>query len=179
MKWPVVLAAVAVLLAGCGGDDDKADEPLPAAGAKLQLTSPAFDDGGTMAKKYSCDGDEVSPPLAWSGVPSDAEELALVMEDPDAGGFVHWIVLKVPPDAKGFEEGSVPSGAMELQNTFGDRGYGGPCPPEGDDPHHYVFALYALRRPLGLGEDASPDDVLAAVKDDAAARGTLTGRFGR
>jgi Raf kinase inhibitor-like YbhB/YbcL family protein len=177
-RLPLLAAAAAALLAGCGGGD-KASEPLPEASGKLQLTSPAFDDGGTMAKKYSCDGDEVSPPLSWSGVPSGAKELALVMEDPDADHFVHWTVLKIPPGTSGFEEDKVPAGAVQTENTFGKRGYGGPCPPEGDDPHHYVFALYALRRPLGLGEDASPDEVRDAVADDALASGELTGRFGR
>jgi hypothetical protein len=145
----------------------------------LKLESPAFRDGGAMPKRFSCDGDEVSPPLSWSGVPAGARELALVMEDPDADHFVHWTVLNIAPDTKGFDEGRLPPDVIETENTFGKRGYGGPCPPEGDDPHHYVFALYALRKPLGLGAGASPDEVRDAVSGDALARGELTGRFGR
>ena len=76
-------------------------------------------------------------------------------------------------------EGRVPPGSIQTENSFGDRGWGGPCPPEGDEPHRYRFALYAVRRPLGLGEEASPDEVRGAVADSALARGTLTGRFGR
>jgi Raf kinase inhibitor-like YbhB/YbcL family protein len=177
MRRLLLLAGV-VLLASCGGDD-KASEPLPEAGAKLRLQSPAFDEGGDIPKRFTCDGEDISPALSWRGVPSGASELVLVMEDPDADRFVHWTVLRIPPETRGFEEGRIPPGAVETENSFGERGWGGPCPPEGDEPHRYRFALYAVRRPLGLGRDASPDEVREALADSALARGTLTGRFGR
>lgn len=174
----LLLVAAATLLAGCGGGD-KADEPLPEAGGKLRLESPAFHQGGDIPTKFSCDGADVSPALAWRGVPSGTRELALVMEDPDAGGFVHWTVLGIRPGTSRVREGQIPAGAVETENSFGERGWGGPCPPEGDEPHRYVFALYALRRRLGLDRDASPDEVRAGLADAGLARGTLTGRFGR
>jgi Raf kinase inhibitor-like YbhB/YbcL family protein len=174
----LLLVAAATLLAGCGGGD-KADEPLPEAGGKLRLQSPAFHQGGDIPAKFSCDGADVSPALAWRGVPSGARELALVMEDPDAGGFVHWTVLGIGPGTSRVREGQIPAGAVETENSFGERGWGGPCPPEGDEPHRYVFALYALRRRLGLDRDASPDEVREGLADAGLARGTLTGRFGR
>lgn len=177
MRRLLVLAG-AMLLASCGGGD-KADEPLPEAKTKLQLESPAFRASGEIPKRLSCDGADVSPALSWRGVPSGARELALVMEDPDADGFVHWTVLRIPPETRGVKEGRVPAGAVETQNSFGKRGWGGPCPPEGDEPHHYVFAVYALRRKLGIGADASPDEVRDALAGAALASGTLTGRFGR
>jgi Raf kinase inhibitor-like YbhB/YbcL family protein len=174
----LLLVAAATLLAGCGGGD-KADEPLPEAGGKLRLESPAFHHGGDIPAKFSCDGADVSPALEWRGVPSGARELALVMEDPDAGGFVHWTVLGIGPATSRVREGRIPAGAVETENSFGERGWGGPCPPEGDEPHRYVFALYALRRRLGLDRDASPDQVREGLADAGLARGTLTGRFGR
>ena len=173
------VCAAGLLVAGCGGGEDKPDEPLPQARASLTLRSPAFRDGGTIPKDYTCQGAGISPPLSWSGVPRQARELDLVVEDPDADRFVHWTLLRIPPKEAGLEEGRIPAGAIEVKNSFGDRGWGGPCPPEGDDPHRYVFALYAVGTPLGLGPDASPDDVRSALSDNALARGTLTGRFGR
>lgn len=174
----VLLLAAATLLAGCGGGD-KASAPLPDVDSKLRLASPDFRRGGEIPKKFSCDGSDISPALSWRGVPSGARELALVMEDPDADGFTHWTVLQIPSDTTHVREGHVPAGAVETENSFGERGWGGPCPPEGDEPHRYVFALYALRRELGLGRDASPDEVRDALAGAALARGMLTARFGR
>jgi Raf kinase inhibitor-like YbhB/YbcL family protein len=172
-------ALVAVLLvAGCGGGD-KPSAPLPGAGARLALSSPAFGPGAAIPRRFTCDGDGVSPPLSWSGVPADARELALVVEDQDAGRFVHWTVLGIPASSHALAEGSVPPGAVQTENSFGKRGWGGPCPPKGDAPHRYAFALYAVRAPLGLGAGASPDEVRAALAEKALARGVLTGRYGR
>jgi Raf kinase inhibitor-like YbhB/YbcL family protein len=145
----------------------------------MRLASTAFDDGGTIPKRFTCSGEDVSPPLEVRGLPEDARELALVVEDPDADRFVHWSVLGIPPDTALFGAGKVPPGAVQTENGFGDRRWGGPCPPEDDEPHRYVFAIYALDAPLGLGADASADEVRDALADHALARGTLTGLFGR
>jgi Raf kinase inhibitor-like YbhB/YbcL family protein len=103
------------------------------------------------------------------------------MEDPDApsGTFVHWTVYGIPATARSFDEGKVPSGAEQGENSFGDDRYGGPCPPEGDQAHHYEFNLYALRADLGLEGGANPDEVRAAIKKQALARGRLIGTFKR
>jgi Raf kinase inhibitor-like YbhB/YbcL family protein len=175
---PLALLLLAALPAGCGGGD-KPSEPLPEASHSITVTSPAFRDGGSIPKRFTCDGDGRSPPLRWSGVPGGAREQALVVEDPDADRFVHWTVLRIPAHARAIAEGRVPAGAIETENSFGDRGWGGPCPPEGDDPHRYVFALYTSDARLPLDKNSSPDDVRAALSDHAIARGTLTGRFGR
>jgi hypothetical protein len=168
-----VLAGLAI--AGCGGGDT-VEGPPPEARATMRLSSDAFADGGTIPERYTCDGDDVAPPLTWDGVPAEARGLALLMEDPDApsGTFVHWTVLDMPADAT-----TVPRGATEGENSFGDRGYGGPCPPEGDEPHRYVFLVYALRAPLDLEAGAEPDEVRSALEREAIASGQLTGRFGR
>jgi Raf kinase inhibitor-like YbhB/YbcL family protein len=165
------------LLAGCGGDNPSKE--LPKAPATMRLASTAFDDGGTIPKRFTCSGEDVSPPLAIRGLPGDARELALVVEDPDADRFVHWSVLGIAPDTALIDAGKVPPGAVQTENGFGDRKWGGPCPPEDDEPHRYLFAIYALDAPLALEADASADEVRGALADHALARGTLTGRFGR
>ena len=178
LRLAAPLLALALLPPACGGGE-KAGEPLPEARASIELRSAAFDDGGTIPERFTCSGDGTSPPLSWSGVPDAAKEQTLLVEDPDADRFTHWTVLGIRADVREIAEGGVPRGAIETENGFGDRGWGGPCPPEVDAPHRYVFTLYALDAPLGLDADASPDDVRRALAGHALARGTLTGRFGR
>jgi Raf kinase inhibitor-like YbhB/YbcL family protein len=145
----------------------------------MGLASPAFDDGGTIPTRFTCSGAGISPPLTIADPPANTRELALVVEDRDADRFVHWTLLAIPPGTALIGAGRVPPGAVQTENGFGDRDWGGPCPPEDDDPHRYVFAIYALDAPLGLDGDASADEVRDAIADHALARGTLTGRFGR
>ena len=170
------LAALA--LAGCGGGD-KPSAPLPSAPASMRLTSPAFRDGGTIPARFTCSGKDVSPPLRFWDVPVAAQELELLVEDPDAGRFVHWSLLRIPATIHFIAENETPAGTVQTENGFGDRRWGGPCPPEGKGPHRYVFALYATEAPLGLESSASADDVRSAIAKHAVATGRLTGRFSR
>ncbi len=172
------LLALAILLPACGSEE-KPDEPLPGPVGELTLRSPAFRNGSAIPGRYTCAGEGISPPLAWSGVPRRTKELVLLMEDPDADRFVHWTVLAISPTLKRLTQGRVPRGAVETENSFGKRGWGPPCPPKGDEPHRYVFALYATSVRLGLGPDSAPDEVRQGLADRSLARGTLTGRFGR
>ena len=182
-RSPAAAAAVAALvgaaLGACGGDT--VEGPPPSAPDRIRLTSPAFAPGAPIPQRFTCDGEDVSPPLEWSGVPAGTGSLALLVEDPDAGDgtFVHWTLFAIAPSDTGVPEGELSPGAREGENSFGDRGYGGPCPPEGDPPHRYVFTLYALRKPPELDAGASPGQVRAAIADQAIARGRLTGRFER
>jgi Raf kinase inhibitor-like YbhB/YbcL family protein len=178
-RSPLAAAVVVALLAACGGDD--VEGPPPSAPDRIRLTSTAFADGAAIPAQFSCDGDDVSPPLEWSDVPEGTRSLALLMEDPDASGgtFVHWSLFGIPPETTGLRSAQVPADAREGKNSFGDEGYGGPCPPEDDPRHRYVFMLYALRSPLDLDAGASPEEVRAAISDAATARGRLTGLFGR
>jgi Raf kinase inhibitor-like YbhB/YbcL family protein len=164
-------AALVVALAGCGGggdSDESAAPPPPASSQKIHLTSPAFRNGDELPEQFTCDGDGISPPLRWSGVPDKARDLALLVEDPDVpvGAFTHWTLWKLPfqPDGSGrVLEGNVAPGMQQGQNDSGDVGWGPACPPEGDGPHHYVFTLHALTRPLDLTDGATATEVRAAL----------------
>jgi hypothetical protein len=175
--WVVCLL---VVVAGCGGGD-KAAEPAPDAPPGIELTSSAIRAGGAIPTKYTCEGRETSPPLAWADVPAGTKSLALLMEDPDAPGgtFVHWTVYEIAPTVRRFDAGKVPSGSEQGENSFGDDRYGGPCPPERDEAHHYEFNLYALRADPKLAPGAKPDEVRVAIKKQAIARGQLIGTFKR
>jgi Raf kinase inhibitor-like YbhB/YbcL family protein len=155
----------------------------------ILIESPAFQGGGTIPRLYTCDGKDVSPPLAWSGVPEAARSLALICEDPDAprGTWTHWVIFDIPAAAKGLGEGiaatervTVAPGeepARQGKNDFGKIGYGGPCPPSGT--HHYLFRIYALDRELGLGPKTTRQDLLGSIKGHVLAEGGLTGLYSR
>jgi len=170
---------VATTVSACGGGGEKAKTPLPTAPAGITMESSAFAAGKTIPDRFTCSGAGDSPPLSWSGVPKRARELTLVVEDPDAGRFLHWTVLRIAPSTTRIEQAGVPAGAVETENSAGKSGWTPPCPPKGDTPHHYVFAIYATDAPLGLGEDATPDQVRKALDEHALARGELVGTFGR
>jgi Raf kinase inhibitor-like YbhB/YbcL family protein len=130
---------------------------------------------------YTCSGNDVSPPISWSGVPSSAESLALTVIDPDAPGkpFVHWLVFGLPTSATGLAEGErPPQGSLQGRNDFGSNGYRGPCPPPGA-PHHYHFKLYALDTKLSLQSGASEAVFQDAIKGHVIATGELIGTFKR
>lgn len=143
----------------------------------ITLQSAAFTDGAPIPRRYGRDGDDVHPPLRWSTPPNSTEELVLLCEDPDApsGTFVHWLVTGIDPESEGVDTGEVPSGGTEHVNGFGERGWGGPLPPVGDDPHRYRFRLYAMPEPVSLPERASADEVHRVVERGGLADGTLTG----
>jgi len=123
------------------------------------------------------DGDGVSPPLAWDAVPDGTAAFALLVTDPDAGGFVHWVLSDIPGDAGELPEGEGDTIGTPGRSSGGGTGWTGPCPPSGE--HRYEFRLYALSEPLGLSEAASADDLRAAVSDLAIGQGMLTGVYAR
>jgi Raf kinase inhibitor-like YbhB/YbcL family protein len=154
----------------------------------LSLTSPAFEANGSIPSRYTCDGDDVSPPLQWSGVPEGAKSLALIVDDPDAPDpaapqrvFVHWVLYDLPPDSNGLPEGAtaktVPAGTREGKNDWDRRGYGGPCPPKGR--HRYFFRLYALDGLLGDLRAPTRADLEAAMSDHVLATAELVGTYER
>lgn len=144
----------------------------------LQFTSAAFQEGGTIPKKYTCDGQNISPQLDWSGLPDQTKSLVLIVDDPDAPGgtFVHWVLYGLPADLKGLSEGA--SAGLQGVNSFHKSGYGGPCPPKGST-HRYYFKLYALDTGLTLKPGASKADVEKAARGHILAQGQLMGKYGR
>jgi Raf kinase inhibitor-like YbhB/YbcL family protein len=149
--------------------------------AEIELHSAAFNDHTLIPNRHSYEGGNVSPPLEWGRIPDGTAELVLMCEDPDAprGTFAHWVVTNISPATTGVAEGGLPEGGIPGRNGFGMRGWGGPRPPVGDDPHRYFFRLCAVDRPLGLGEGASAEQVHAALEGHLIAHGTLVGLFGR
>lgn len=151
----------------------------------FQITSSAFANGGTIAKNYTCDGPDLSPPLAWTGAPAGAQSFALIADDPDApaGTWVHWILYNLPRTAKELSEGvkkeeQSPDGTQQGRNDFHKIGYNGPCPPPGK-PHRYFFNLYALGGKLSLKPGATKAEVESAMKGHVLAQAELVGKYGR
>lgn len=168
-------------LSACGGGRTL-EGPAPDAPDIMTLTSPAFRAGQPIPARFTCSGEEVSPPLRWRGVPERARELVLVVEDPDAPGgtFVHWTVFGLPAATEAFAEGEIPRGGRIGENSSGNKRWRGPCPPERDEPHRYVFLIYALQDPTGLKAGATPEQVRDKLDEGAAlARGRLEATFGR
>lgn len=177
----IVPCLVVVLLAGC----ESREQLLKEGGMVLTVSSPVFQEGGKIPTKYTCQGQDVSPPLAWGEPPVGTQSFALIMDDPDAPGgvFTHWVLFNIPSESRQLPE-AVPaqaqlsSGALQGKNDFGRVGYGGPCPPPGR-PHRYRFTLYALDELLDLKAGASKKQVLGAMPGYILAQGQLVGTYER
>ncbi len=150
-------------------------------GNVLELRTTAFSDGAPIPGRYAKDGEDVSPALQWSGVPEGTVELVLICEDPDApnGTWLHWAMTGIDPSTTSVDEGEQPPGATAWRNDYGDEGWGGPQPPVGDEAHRYVFRLYALPEPVGVGPEKGIQALRQAVEAKRTAVGTLVGRFAR
>ncbi|MEK7083686.1 MAG: YbhB/YbcL family Raf kinase inhibitor-like protein [Patescibacteria group bacterium] len=145
----------------------------------MRLTSPAFQPNASIPSTYTCDGNDMSPPLLFSDVPAEAKSLVLIADDPDvpSGIWVHWVVWNINPKTTEASEGMVPGAGIEGITSFGRRGYGGPCPPSGT--HRYVFKLYALDTLLDLPEKASKLDVEGAMDGHVIDSAELIGVYER
>lgn len=150
-------------------------------GNVIDLRTPTFSPGGTIPVQYTRAGENRMPRLEWSNVPEGTTELALVCLDPDAsrGVFTHWLVTGIDPSLDGIGDETTVAGAHEWTNDFGEPGYGGPQPPVGDDPHRYVFRLYALNRSLEADPTSESGEIIRVLEADHLAAGTLVGTFGR
>lgn len=145
--------------------------------ANMQLTSDAFADGEAIPARYTCDGEDVSPPLSWDDPPGRAAAFVLVVEDPDAGGFVHWLLTDIPGDSRELPEGAGDAIGVPGHNDFGRAGWGGPCPPSGE--HRYVFTLYALSEAIQVDADATAQAVRDAIGHRVVGEASLTGVYAR
>ena len=150
----------------------------------IKITSSAFQDGGLIPAKYTCDGADVSPPLQWDAVPEGTKSIALICDDPDApmGTFVHWVLFNLPAETRQLAEKvppdkTLPSGARQGTSDFGRVGYGGPCPPSGT--HRYFFKIYALDTKLDLPAGARKGDLLKAMQGHILGQGQIIGKYKR
>lgn len=145
----------------------------------MELTSSAFLNNNRIPQKYTCDGENINPPLTIKNVPDGANSLALIVEDPDAprGVFVHWTVWNINPATEVIKENSVPEGAIEGMTDFGRKGYGGPCPPSGT--HRYFFKLYALDTLLTLDSSATPTNLERTIEGHIIEKTELVGFYSR
>lgn len=154
-------------------------------GGQMNISSPAFSDGASIPARFTCEGENLSPRLDWSGVPSAAQSLALVVSDPDAPGgtFIHWVLYNLPAQTSGLPEGvptseRLSSGAAQGRNDFGRTGYAGPCPPHGK-PHRYIFTLYALDLPPDLPAGLNAARLNSLMRGHILAQASLTGLYQR
>lgn len=151
----------------------------------FKIESPAFQEKSSIPRKYTCDGEDLSPPLVWSEAPPGTESFVLISDDPDApvGTWVHWVVYNLSADVRELTEGlpkteTLPNGARQGMTDFRRVGYGGPCPPPGE-PHRYFFKLYALDTTLDLSPKATKAEVLMAMNGHELAQAELVGLYGR
>ena len=151
---------------------------------KLEIRSTAFEEGGSIPRKYTCDGPDISPPLSWTQPPEGTKSLVLICDDPDApmGTWVHWVLYGLSPDTLELPEDipdkkEVMGGARQGTNDFHRIGYGGPCPPGGT--HRYYFKLYAIDSEPGLNSGATKKEVLTNIEGHVLAEGQLMGRYSR
>ena len=181
----LLVTCVALVTGGCGSSPSPT--AVPEEGGQvmaLQLTSSAFSQGDPIPTKYTCDGDDVSPPLAWGDPPEGTASFALINDDPDApvGTWVHWVLYNLPADARSLPEAvpadsELPDGSRHGQNSWRRPGYGGPCPPGGT--HRYFFKLYALDTALDLPSDANKEEVLKAMEGHILGQAELMGVYSR
>jgi Raf kinase inhibitor-like YbhB/YbcL family protein len=151
----------------------------------IKLQSPAFNEGERIPDKYTCVGENISPPLTWGGIDATVRSWVLIIDDPDAqkGTFTHWVIFNIPAGAQGLPEGllsdeKLQSGAIQGMNDTMKTGYAGPCPPPGS-VHHYQFNIYALDTVLTLQTRATKNQVLGAMNGHTVSQGRLTGIFQR
>jgi Raf kinase inhibitor-like YbhB/YbcL family protein len=150
----------------------------------LKISSSAFEEGGLIPSKYTCDGENISPALNWTGAPDGTASFALICDDPDApsGNWVHWVIFNIPPKETGLKE-NIPSGkkldngTVQGMNDFRKNNYGGPCPPSGT--HRYFFKLYALDKILDADSDLTKADLLKAIDGHILAQAQLIGKYKR
>jgi Raf kinase inhibitor-like YbhB/YbcL family protein len=177
LGWMITMG-ILLFLAGC-----KSQEAAPAAEGEMimsiQITSTAFNEGDKIPRIYTCDDRNVSPPLAWTGVPTGTVSLVLIMDDPDAplGTWVHWVLYNLTAETTSLKLGVTGLG-MDGMNDFGKLGYGGPCPPRGSN-HRYFIKIYALDTKLDLKSGATKAQVEAAMRGHILTQGQLMGKYGR
>lgn len=180
---PLKTTALLLALGTVSGCHGSRGPELGAEKPAIQLTATAFPSGQRIPASFTCDGANTSPALAWSDPPAGTKSFALIFDDPDAGGFVHWVIFNLPPTARSLPagvptQGQLPDGSLQGKNDFPGMGYAGPCPP-GHSDHHYRLVLYAVDSVLPLQSGATKQQVEDALKGHILARGKLLGLYSR
>jgi len=180
----VSVIVISIMLFGCGKKEQAEPETKGEEMMDIKVTSTAFEEGGMIPAQYTADGADVSPPLAWSGIPEGTQSLALICDDPDApmGTWVHWVLYNLPATMTGLPENvsadaELAGGGLHGVNDFRRYGYGGPAPPSGT--HRYYFKLYALDMMLDVQPGLNKDELLKAMEGHILAEGQLMGRYRR
>jgi len=181
----LVAEAVAILLScSCRESGQAGSESIGGEKMDIKVTSSAFNNGGMIPAKYTCDGSDISPPLQWQPVPESTESIAVICDDPDApvGTFVHWVLFNLPAQTNELVENipaaeALPGGGVHGRNDFGRLGYGGPCPPSGT--HRYFFKIYALDAKVNLQPGCRKSDLLKAMEGHILGQGQLMGKYKR
>ncbi len=192
MRWVWVIVVVVVVGIAFFLFTRKAEPPAApdaSAGPGFRLTSPAFAEGEAIPARYTCNGRNVSPPLSWENPPEGTVSFALLVDDPDApglGAFIHWMIAdlsaglrELPEDVPQGANISSPVAATQGDNGFDEAGYGGPCPPPGDEAHGYVFTLYALDTTLDIPGPFTRQQFRAAMRGHVLGTAKLTGTYAR
>jgi Raf kinase inhibitor-like YbhB/YbcL family protein len=176
MRNKIIWLFALMLLTACTNTAEIPEGDFP---LDMSLSSPAFQDGSLIPEKYTCEGQDISPPLIWSDIPHETGSLALIVDDPDAplGTWVHWVVFNLPSDLTELTEASTIPGVQGL-NDFKTNQYGGPCPPGGSQ-HRYYFKLYALDTTLDLDSSANKKDLVQAMDGHILDRAEIMGTFSR
>jgi Raf kinase inhibitor-like YbhB/YbcL family protein len=184
--WKLAFGACCILLlpmVSCGNAASGSVQGRQPAHSTFRIESAAFKEGSLIPMRFSCHGENVSPQLSWSNPPAGVRSFALIVEDPDApaGTWTHWVLFNLPAQARAMGENTprqdeLPNGGLQGKNSFGNVGYGGPCPPAGK-AHRYFFRLYALDIVLDLQAGAEKSEVLAAMKGHVLGEAQLMGRF--
>jgi len=182
IRYVAVAFVCSILSFGMRGQEGKEKS----AGPVLKLSSSSFEADGDIPAKYSCDGANSSPALAWTDAPAATQSFAVIVDDPDvpAKTVVHWVIYDIPGGTRSLPEGvptkkKLADGSSQGQNTRKKVGYTGPCPEKGGPAHHYFFKLYALDAKTGLKPNAKKEELEAAMKGHILAEAELIGRFKR
>ena len=197
MRWMLCYPVLGLVLLACNGAADAPVEPQtppPVQGdetptepateaAPIVVSSAAFGNGTAIPVEFTCEGAERLPPLAWSALPLGAASLAVIVDDPDApvGTWVHWVAIDLPADLTGLASDTIATltDATETTNSWGNVGWGVPCPPKGHGPHRYFFRVYALDTRLDLPATTTRIDVDRAMQGHILSEGVMMGTFER
>jgi len=188
MLKDIVVLVIMPILVFCSCKDSEQTDSEAAGGEKMEIkvTSSVFAEGGLIPAKYTCDGQDISPPLEWEAVPEGTKSIALISDDPDApmGTWVHWVLFNLPAETRKLEENippdkTLPNGARQGTTGFERIGYGGPCPPPPSGTHRYFFKIYALDTKLDLAAGARKRELLKAMEGHILGQGQLIGKYKR